>query len=264
MIEHPVVIHLDLDVLINKPMDDVLDFMINPERYKNSPELLSKIPLMWPEKDIPDDISLLFTKDYNVVAPKRHDKPYQGGFFVIKPNLETYDEFLDILRKGDYDVKKGWGNKVGPFYGGMTIQGLLPWYYEYIHPGRSVELNRCRYNNMSDKPYLQRDNGTRPCRTKEEKCEDCRYTKFDDVFTFHFTICQKPWMCLGYKLRKEEFKLCRTMNRKWYMLRSELEASWGRSGTGTGSFNHDHYNGFCSGNGVKNYQQIQKPYGTPG
>ena len=263
MIEHPIVIHLDLDVLINKPMDDVLDFMINPKRYKESPELLSKIPIMWPEEDIPDDISLIFTKDYNVVAPKRQDKPYQGGFFAIKPSLETYNEFLEILREADYDIKHGWGGKVGPFHGGMTIQGLLPWYYQYLHPGRSVELNRCKYNNMSDKPYLQRKNGERPCRTNEKECEDCRHVNVDDVVTFHFTICQKPWKCLEYKQEMAEFKLCREMNHKWYMIRSELEASWGRNGTGTGSFKYDHYKGFCSKTGVDGYQPIQKPYGKP-
>jgi len=263
LIEHPIVIHLDLDVLINKPMDDVFDFMINPKRYKDSPELLSKIPIMWPEEDIPDDISLIFTKDYNVVAPKRQDKPYQGGFFAIKPSLETYNEFLEILREADYDIKHGWGGKVGPFHGGMTIQGLLPWYYQYLHPGRSVELNRCKYNNMSDKPYLQRKNGERPCRTNEKECEDCRYMNVDDVVTFHFTICQKPWQCLEYKQEMAEFKLCREMNHKWYMIRSELEASWGRNGTGTGSLKYDHYKGFCSKTGVDGYQPIQKPYGKP-
>mmetsp|Transcript_9111 Transcript_9111/g.9757 ORF Transcript_9111/g.9757 Transcript_9111/m.9757 type:complete len:106 (-) Transcript_9111:816-1133(-) len=96
-------------------MDDVLDFMLNPS--KASPELLAKIPIMWPKKDIPEDIQLLFTTDYNVVAPRRPDKPYQGGFFVIKPNIDSYDEFVDIVLSGDYDVKKGWGGKVGPFHG---------------------------------------------------------------------------------------------------------------------------------------------------
>jgi len=262
--DHPIIIHLDLDVLINKPIDDLLDFMMNPDRYKNSPELLAKIPIMWPEKDIPDDITFLFTKDYNVVAPKRPDKPYQGGFFVIKPSLETYHKFVDIVRKGDYDVKRGWGNKVGPFYGGMTIQGLFPWYYEYLHPGNSVELNRCKYNNMSDKPHFERDDGTKVCRTNENECEDCRFASMDDVMTFHFTICQKPWFCLPYRKNGiKNFELCRAMNRKWYMLRSEMEQSWGRSGIGTGSFIQDHYNGFCSGTSVKGYQQIQQPYGRP-
>lgn len=262
MTQHPVVVHLDLDVLINKPMDDMLDFMMNPKKYQNSPELLAKIPIMWPEKKIPDDISLVFTKDYNVVAPKRHDKPYQGGFFVIKPSIDTYNEFLNILREGDYDVKHGWGGKVGPFHGGMTIQGLLPWYYQYLHPGRSVELNRCKYNNMNDKPFLERNNGSRPCRTNEDKCEDCRFTNEDDIFTFHFTICQKPWSCLNFRENMDEFRLCRVMNRKWYTLRSEMEASWGRSGIGPGVLLPDQYKGFCNRIGQKGYQPIRLPYGT--
>lgn len=260
--EHPIVIHLDLDVIIHKPMDDVLDFMMNPKRYKNSPELLSKIPIMWPEKDIPDDISLLFTKDYNVVAPRRRDKPYQGGFFVIKPSVKTYNEFVEIVLSGDYNVLKGWGNKVGPFYGGMTIQGLLPWYYEYVRPGISVELNRCRYNNMNDNPNIERENFIR-CRTNEEECEDCRHTSSDNIFTFHFTICQKPWHCLRLKKNHTDSALCREMHGKWYELRSELEASWGRNKIGPGSYYLDHYKGYCSYFGKKGYQSIQLPYGQP-
>ena len=259
--QHPIVVHMDLDVLINKPMDDVLDFMMNPKKYKDSPQLLASLPIMWPDKDIPDDISLLFTKDYNVVPPKRSDKPYQGGFFAIKPSLETYNEFLDIIRKGDYDIKNGWGSKVGPFYGGMTIQGLLPWYFQYLHPGKSVELNRCKYNNMSDNPKLKRNNGKQICRTDEEECEDCRFTNVDDVVTFHFTICQKPWTCLSYSKQNPTFELCRKMNRKWFEFRSELEASWGRNGTGTGGLKVEHYNGHCSKSGVTGYNQIRSPYG---
>lgn len=259
--EYPIVIHLDLDVIIAKPMDDVLDFMMNPKRYKNSPELLSKIPIMWPEKEIPDDISFLFTKDYNVVAPRRADKPYQGGFFAIKPSLETYKDFVDIVRSGNYDVKKGWGKKVGPFYGGMTVQGLFPWYYEYVRPGISVELNRCKYNNMNDNPYLEHEKRGKRCRTNEEECEDCRRTNADDIVTFHFTICQKPWNCLSLHKNNSESVLCREMNQKWYQYRSELEASWGRSGLGSGTYKVDRYKGYCSTMGKKGYQSIPKPYG---
>ncbi len=261
---HPIVVHLDLDVVIPKPMDDVLDFMMHPQKFKDSPELLSKIPIMWPKKDIPENIQFLFTKDYNVVAPKRHDKPYQGGFFVIKPSLEIYNEFVDIVKSGDYNVKKGWGKKVGPFYGGMTIQGLFPWYYEYVRKGVSVELNRCKYNNMNDNPYLVRDNGDQRCRTNEEKCEDCRYTSPEEVVSFHFTICQKPWNCLKFAHHHEESKLCRDMNQKWYEFRSELEASWGRTGKGQGSFMTERYQGYCARAGIKGYEPIRKPYGAPG
>lgn len=261
--QHPIVLHLDLDAMINQPIDDLLDFMLNPKPYKDSPELRTKLSVMWPNDDIPDDITFLFTKDYNVVAPKRPDKPYQGGFFAIKPSLKTYNEFINILLEGDYDVKHGWGKKVGPFHGGMTIQGLFPWYYQYLHTGKSVELNRCIYNNMSDKPFLLRNNGKEVCRTNEEKCEDCRFKKVEDVVSFHFTICQKPWTCLNYVTKRKDHQLCREMNRKWFELRSELEISWGRSGKGTGKLLEDHYNGYCSKSRAGGYQPIQPPYGKP-
>jgi hypothetical protein len=172
--QHPVVVHLDLDVLVLKPMDDVIDLMRNPSSYIANGNNNSNSPIMWPEKSIPDNISLIFTKDYNVVAPRRPDKPFQGGFFMVKPSKEIYQEIVEIVRKGDYtdkNNKKGWGGKVGPFHGGMTIQGLLPWYYEYLHPGMAVELNRCVYNNMADNPTTELTVNDIPqgrCRTNEE------------------------------------------------------------------------------------------------
>lgn len=74
--QYPLVIHLDLDAVINKPMDDVLDFMLDPKRFQASSELRAKVPLMWREEQIPNQVEFVFTKDYNVVAPKRADKPY--------------------------------------------------------------------------------------------------------------------------------------------------------------------------------------------
>lgn len=66
--QHPVVIHLDLDVLVLHPMDSAIDLVLNPERYIENPSNKrdSDVPFMWPDLPIPDDISLLFTKDYNV------------------------------------------------------------------------------------------------------------------------------------------------------------------------------------------------------
>jgi hypothetical protein len=258
---------MDLDVIIVNPMDDVIDLMLDPTKYKQQfskdalVKHLSNINVMWPELELPDNIELMFTKDYNVVAPKRHDKPYQGGFFMIKPSLDTYNNLINIVKEGDYHVKGGWGKKVGPFYGGMTIQGLLPWYYEYIHTGTSVELNRCVYNSMNDNPMLVRDNGTSRCRTNQETCEDCRKRPQNEVVTFHFTICQKPWNCLQYRHRDDNFSLCREMTNEWYSFRSQLEQSWGRGGKGPGQHKPESYHGYCTQNGAKGYIPIEKPYG---
>lgn len=177
--QHPVVIHLDLDVLVMQPMDPAIDLMLHPKQQASQNKEQLESFLMWPDKPIPEEISLMFTKDYNVVAPRRPDKPFQGGFFMIKPSLDTYNEFIRIVREGDYrDDRKGrgWGGKVGPFHGGMTIQGLLPWYYEYLHPNQAVELNRCVYNNMADNPTTDeaiQDVAQGRCRTNQEVRKSC-------------------------------------------------------------------------------------------
>jgi hypothetical protein len=134
----------------------------------------------------------------------------------------------------------------------------FPWFYEYLHPGTSVELNRCIYNNMSDRPFLEKDNKMKVCRTNEEVCEDCRFKNMTDVVTFHFTICQKPWKCLPYTSQNPDFRLCREMNRLWYTYRSQLEVSWGRAGKGIGNLKPEHYMGYCN---KEAYLPIQAPYG---
>lgn len=58
----------------------------------------------------------------------------------------------------------------------MTIQGLLPWYYEYLHPNQAVELNRCVYNNMADNPTTDeaiQDVAQGRCRTNQEVRKSC-------------------------------------------------------------------------------------------
>ena len=180
LIQHPVVIHLDLDVLVLQPMDPAIDLLLYPDQVTERNMHLDSF-VMWPERPLPNELSLLFTKDYNIVAPGRKDKPFQGGFFMIKPSLETYHEFVNIVKEGDYrdeKGKRGWGGIVGPFHGGMTIQGLLPWYYEYLHPGRAVELNRCVYNSMADNPTTHppiNDIAQGRCRTNQE-VSDCSHS----------------------------------------------------------------------------------------
>ena len=112
---------------------------------------------------------------------------------------------------------------------------------------------------MSDKPKLVRDNGTERCRTNEETCEDCRFRPKDQITTFHFTICQKPWSCLRYKSQQDKFKLCREMNHEWYAYRSRLEQSWGRSGHGEGELKAEHYLGYCKREGLKGYVPMLMP-----
>jgi hypothetical protein len=87
-----------------------------------------------------------------------------GGFLVIKPSMERFEEFRAVIRKGDHTGQGGWGGShigshfmefeisvcdddcvvslLGNFWGGQTIQGILPYFYYSIHPGEALEVNR--------------------------------------------------------------------------------------------------------------------------
>lgn len=136
--EHQVVVLMDLDVLVMKPMDHLFDFILD------SSKVPSRDDLLWRENQtIPETINLLYTTDYAMVSPGRPVKPTQGGFVILRPNRTIYDEYVQIVTKGDFRDKDGagWGGKTGKFWGAMTFQGLIPYYFQILHPGHAVELN---------------------------------------------------------------------------------------------------------------------------
>ena len=139
-----------------------------------------------------------------MVGPSRKYKPVQGGFLVLRPNMTVYEEYVDIVKKGDFRQKSGWGGVVGPFYGSMTFQGIIPYYYDYLHMHEAVELNRCVYNQMADNPKDKRTVNDIPqgrCRTNEEECEDCRNRPLEEVVSTHFTLCQSEFIFFAGKER---------------------------------------------------------------
>jgi len=255
--DYPIVVHLDLDVLVLKPLDELFDMMLHaPVKSKS---------LMWPDQPLPEEINAFYTMDYNMVGAAAQYKPVQGGFLVMRPDMKVYEEYREVVRKGDFREGQGWGGLVGPFHGSMTFQGIVPYYYNVLHAGQAVELNRCIYNQMCDNPRTERtvnDVVHGKCRTNTEECEDCRSRPFEDVVTTHFTLCQKPWWCLPHDQDAIQHRLCKQLTREWYKVRSELEMSWGRSGTGLGAFHRDMFYGYCERNDKKGYIPIQKPYGA--
>lgn len=65
LIDHPVVVHLDLDVLVLKPMDALFDWMIFDMHNQDGVETFdaSDVPIMWPEEDRPHQVNAFFTRD---------------------------------------------------------------------------------------------------------------------------------------------------------------------------------------------------------
>jgi hypothetical protein len=280
---YPVVVHVDLDVLILKPLDILYDAIIEGTQSK-------QIAVMWPDLPMPAKVNAFFTRDceytlglltvllhatnkvfwrtdsVGMVGGGRQYKPVQGGFLVLRPDKAVYDEYVAILKEGDFQEGKGWGGKnVGPFYGAMTVQGILPYYYDILHPGESVDLNRCIYDQMCDNPRNKKtvdDIVHGNCMTGEVECEDCRSRPLEDIASVHFTICQKPWLCLRHAEDMIQHRLCRKLHHEWFKIRSDLEKSWSRSGVGQGTLDSSHFFGYCS-KGRKGYFPIEKPYGKP-
>lgn len=134
---------------------------------------------------------------------KAPDKmPAQGGFLIIRPSMEDYKGLINTLMTTEFVIYHGWNHsQIGWFWGGMTVQGILPYYYNRITtPGRSLKIDRCVYNTMADVP-------------------ECIEKKLDQVKSAHFTVCQKPWNCeRGYYN-----PLCGELHREWFRLRYEAE-----------------------------------------
>lgn len=51
---------------------------------------------------------------------------------VLRPSLVHYNGLLDVLKRGDYryDGSAWEGSRIGHNYGGETIQGVVPFYYQ--------------------------------------------------------------------------------------------------------------------------------------
>ncbi len=200
------------------------------------------------------------------IPHKKYKPVLQGGFLVLRPDMKVYQDYVNIIREGDFRKGSGWGGATGVFYGSMTFQGIVPFYYDVLHPGQSIELNRCVYNQMCDNP---RDGKTvndvvhGKCRTGQDECEDCRSRPLEDVVTVHYTLCQKPWICLAHDKDSIQQRLCKKILHEWFRIRSDMEKYWGRSGMGTGEWNKDHFFGYCTRSGKGGYQNIATPYGKP-
>jgi hypothetical protein len=197
------------------------------------------------------DKEMLFTGDYGMMGSSPAP-PAQGGFLVVRPSLATFEEFRAIIRKGDHTGGGGWGGShIGNFWGGQTIQGIVPYFYHSVHPDRGLEVNRCVYNCMVDNPYrpYKDDNPARICLDKKPTCEDCRLQKFENVVSAHFTICQKPWTCTKHTNPRNS-RLCEQLHDGWFKWRDEFEHAAGMDLSyriPPGQTKHTRSRGMCKG-----------------
>lgn len=257
LVDHPIAVHLDTDVLILHNLDKLFDVMLG--KGGNLPVAFGKA--------VPTKVDAFITKDYNMVA-QPEKAGVQGGFLVLRPDMDVFQDYLDIVREGDFREGGGWAGKVGKFYGGMTFQGIVPYYY--FHQTKrvvnAVELDRCYYNNMADNPM---DKSTindvlhGKCRDGREKCEDCRRMDVKNIVTAHFTLCQKPWLCMPHDQDIVQARLCKKLHSEWFKVRADLEDKvWERDRKDLKSFGGYHpdiFLGFCEKHGKRGYVPMQLP-----
>jgi len=260
--QHPIIVHMDLDTLVLNPLDYLFDWMLADD---SSSYDVSDVPIMWKDEPSPKKVNAMFTRDYNMGGGrKKKNRSVQGGFLILRPDLDVYNEFVEIIRKGDFRESGGWGGQTGVFYGSMTFQGIVPYYYDFLHPGEGVELDRCTVNQMADNPRNKRtvnDIVNGDCMTGEDECEDCRSHPLEDILTAHFTLCQKPWICLPEDSDVIQQRLCRKLHHQWHRIRSDLEQSWGRAEIGPGTYQPEHFYGHCNTHSGKGYVYIEEPFG---
>jgi len=262
---HPIVVHLDLDTLILKPLDDVFDAMMYDDTTAVGKQARHNLPV-FQTPTFPKQPNAFFTRDYNMHRfNAKHKALVQGGFLILRPSNTTFNEFCELIRVGDYRSSGGWGGKGYAQYGAMTFQGIIPYFYDFIQTGTSVELNRCIYNNMCDNPRDKRtvnDIVSGNCLDGREDCEDCRSADLSTIKTAHFTLCQKPWHCLPQDGGIIQERLCRKLHHEWFRIRKDLELDLLKTKKqvqtlATGTFNADHFFGFCKNFGHTGYIPFQ-------
>jgi len=225
-------------------------------------------------------VNAFFTKDYNMIVPgpQQQRVGVQGGFLLLRPSMSTYLELINMVYSGEFYsgfnaqstgwFQSGYGKHV---WGAMTIQGLLAYYFDMIDVEHSVELNRCRYNNIADNartstfatnakfprgtllPFVRNasnprynfDDGT--CRDGREECGDvnCQRFPISKARILHYTYCKSPWKCNDCTyLETYKEPMCYAMTREWFRARRSLPGEETistinllRAGVGDGSEN---------------------------
>ena len=104
--------HLDLDSLVLQPLDDLFDSMLYGDN--------GALPVMH-NATVPKNIEGFYTVDYNMGYKGLEFPGVQGGFLVIKPSMQYFDEYIRVVLEGNFLEGRGWGGKYGWYFGGAQI-----------------------------------------------------------------------------------------------------------------------------------------------
>lgn len=281
--DHPVVVHVDIDFVFHKPMDDLFDAMLENGHLGAVAKL--RIPRERPHDPWPAQINAYMTRDWGQVMPGRKAL-FQAGFLVVRPDLTVFDQIVEVIREGHFvegfSRSNGWGGLgYGGLVGAMAAQGLMAYVYDTLFNNTWVELNQCRYNHMGMDVLYRNQPSFRAkhakvgqCRNDLEYCEDCQTTNVDQIYNIHYTQCRKPWNCIGEgdstvfeksSIPEDSVHLdhCMELLTIWHNVRTSLETQlYALTGDETirngqaGLYTHHVFQGHCKANGQSEYLPI--------
>jgi len=280
-IQHEIAVHLDLDTLVTNPFDELFNVMhFPPDTVEGksarkqllevvAPTYLNRRSSGHPSRGSVNEtaaeellsnitVNAFYTKDYNMINPKKEGHVehvgVQGGFLVVRTSLMTYLKLRDMVYSGEYYggqdgrtsgwFKSGYGRHI---WGSATIQGLMGHYFDHVDLEHSVELNRCRYNNIADNARVStfatnpkfprgtliaqaRNASTKnyhdtQCRDGRASCDDvdCQRFPIDKTRMVHYTYCKDPAKCdpCDYMETYKEVT-CYAFIKEWFRVRSTL------------------------------------------
>lgn len=283
------VVHMDMDFLMLKPMDHVFDAMLYDSTSKIGSEARSVLETEFPDRMLPERIDAVMTRDWPQVIPGRK-AGFQAGFLIVRPDPALFDVIVDVIRHGDYvdgfGRDNGWGGRgYGAFVGAQAMQGLLAFVYDAILYDSWVELNQCRFNHIgmdvlyrNPPSFNKRHAKVGMCRNDRNYCEDCMVTPLTKIYNIHYNQCRKPWNCIGEGNREranDKFAIpedqvhkdhCLELVAEWHSVRSDLESQLKESvpalsaapimASTSGNYKHNHFQGHCLSYGTEGYLRL--------
>ncbi len=127
---HPVVILMDYDMILQKPIDQDIDLLLADDNLKGM---------------------------YIRSAPDANSGSagVDTGFLVVKPSLDEFDKIVSTFISTKFDASEGWNGEghLG-FKGDMGVNGFLSWYFS--KDSGYIELDRCQYAHDADEECLSK------------------------------------------------------------------------------------------------------------
>lgn len=92
----PLVVHLDIDFIVKKPMDAVFDAILGGNETSRSMVEREDPTVAWPER-----IEAAITRDYTSAYPGRK-AGFQAGFWIVRPSHTHFEKLVEIIKEGNY------------------------------------------------------------------------------------------------------------------------------------------------------------------